>query len=81
VLGDLDLKRTLAESEGEEGGYVLRHLGLEDDIVTCYPDVDVAFSDEGGDISGGEEDESDRLIRRQRYVESGVTTELDVSSR
>lgn len=55
-LGDLYLKGALAKAEAESFTDVLLHFGFEYNIVTGDAQVDVAFTDEGWDVGGWEED-------------------------
>jgi hypothetical protein len=41
---------------------------------------DTTFADEGGDVGGGEEDESDRKVLDEGDVETVLTAELDISA-
>lgn len=54
---------------------MLRHL-----IAPGYAQIDAAFSDERGDVSGGEEDEGKRKVLDECNVEAGVAMELDVGA-
>lgn len=47
-------------------------------VAACDSKVDAAFSDEGGDVGGGQEDEREGKVLDKRDVEAGVAVELDV---
>ena len=49
-------------------------------VAACDTDVDAAFTDEGGDVSGGEEDEGDGEILDEGDVEAGFAAELNVAA-
>lgn len=42
--------------------------------------INTAFTDKGGDICGGKEDEGDRKVLDQGDVQAGFATELDVAA-
>lgn len=49
-------------------------------VAACDTDVDAAFTDEGGDVSGGEEDEGDGEVFDEGDVKAGFTAELHVAA-
>lgn len=53
---------------------------LGDLVAPCDAEIDAAFADEGGDVCGGEEDESDRQVLDQGDVEAVFAAELDVAA-
>lgn len=53
---------------------------LGDLVAARDADVDAAFTDEGGNVGSGEEDEGDRQVFDQGDVEAGFATELDVAA-
>lgn len=86
LLRDLDLELAATETEIEdlldardlasgEGSVVLGDL-----IAASDTEIDAAFTDEGWDVGGGEEDERDGQVLDERDVEAGFATELDVTA-
>jgi hypothetical protein len=55
-FGNLYLQRALAEAEPQCLRHEGFHLGLEDDVVACYAEIDVALADEGRYVGRREED-------------------------
>lgn len=53
---------------------------LGDLVAACDADVDAAFTDEGGDVGGGEEDEGDGEVLDEGDVEAGFAAELNVAA-
>ena len=53
---------------------------LSDLVTTRYSEIDAAFADESGDVSGGEEDEGYRVVLDEGNVEAGFTAELNVGA-
>lgn len=53
---------------------------LLDLVAASDAQVDAALADEGGDISGGQEDEREREVLDQRDVQARVAVELDVGA-
>jgi hypothetical protein len=47
-------------------------------ISSCYAQRDSSFTDEGGDIGSGEENEGDREVLDEGYIETRFAAELDV---
>jgi hypothetical protein len=86
LLGDLHLQLAGAEAQvedlldvgnlaGGEGGIVLGNL-----VAASDAQIDAAFTDEGRDVGGRQEDQRDRQVLDQRDVEAGFTAELDVTA-
>lgn len=86
LLGDLHLQLAGAETQvedlldvgnlaGGEGGIVLGNL-----VAASDAQIDAAFTDEGRDVGGRQEDQRDRQVLDQRDVEAGFTAELDVTA-
>ena len=53
---------------------------LLDLVAASDAQVDAALADEGGDVSGGQEDEREREVLDQRNVQARVAVELDVGA-
>ena len=53
---------------------------LGDLVAAGDSEIDAAFTDEGGDVSGGQEDQRDGQVLDQRDVETGFAAELDVTA-
>ena len=47
-------------------------------ILACYTEIDSTFTDKGGDIGGGEEDEGYGVIFDEGDVEAGFAAELNI---
>lgn len=53
---------------------------LGDLVTACDTQVDAALTDEGGDVSGGEEDQGDGQVLDEGDVEAGFATELNIAA-
>lgn len=53
---------------------------LLDLVAACDAQVNAALADEGGDVGGGEENESERQVLDERNVQARVAMELDVGA-
>jgi hypothetical protein len=53
---------------------------LGDLVAAGDTKVDTALANEGWDVGGGQENESDGQVLDQRDVETGLATELDVAA-
>ena len=51
---------------------------LFDLVAAGDSEVNATLANEGGDVSGGEEDEREREVLDERNVEARVAVELDV---
>ena len=49
-------------------------------ISACYTEIDSAFTDKGGDIGSGEEDEGYGVIFDEGDVEAGFAAELNIGT-
>ena len=86
LLGDLNLQLATAEVEVQHlfdaGGFGGR-LGdfvLGDLVTTGDAQIDTALRDEGGDVSGREEDQGDGEVLDEGDVQAAVSVELDVGA-
>lgn len=49
-------------------------------VAASNTQVDAALADEGWDVSGGQEDQSDGQVLNESDVEAGFTAELDITA-
>ena len=49
-------------------------------ISACYTEIDSTFTDKGGDIGGGEEDEGYGVVFDEGDVEAGFAAELNIGT-
>ena len=86
LLGHLDLERAFSKVQVEDLDYAGCSCGrhgafvLLDLVAASDAQVDAALADEGGDVSGGQEDEREREVLDQRNVQARVAVELDVGA-
>ena len=86
LLRDLHLELAAAEAKVHD----LLHVGdfaagqqrivFGDLVATGDTEINTAFTDEGGDICGGKENEGDGKVLDQSDVQTGFATELDVAA-
>ena len=86
LLRDLDLKLAAAEVKVKDlfdtsrFGWGLGDLVLCDLVAASDTKITTALRDEGGDIGGGQEDESDGEVLDEGDIETRVSVELNVGA-